>query len=76
MKFFFKDFVMSSGRFNLPLQQIKVLFFPELMAVLGFWNAFFLRVSSSFLLILHIFQPLYYKNKTEMPKFEHFLGFQ
>lgn len=55
MKFFFKDFVMSSGRFNLPLQQIKVLFFPELMAVLGFWNAFFLRVSSSFLLILHIF---------------------
>ena len=30
MKFFFKDFVMSSGRFNLPLQQIKVLFFPEL----------------------------------------------
>lgn len=51
MKFFFKDFVMSSGRFNLPLQQTKVLFFPELMAVLGFWNAFFLRVSSSFLLI-------------------------
>ena len=47
MKFFFKDFVMSSGRFNLPLQQTKVLFFPELMAVLGFWNAFFLRVSSS-----------------------------
>jgi len=46
------------------------------MAVLGFWNAFFLRVSSSFLLILHIFQPLYYKNKTEMPKFEHFLGFE
>ena len=44
MKFFFKDFVMSSGRFNLPLQQTKVLFFPELMAVLGFWNAFFLRV--------------------------------
>ena len=76
MKFFFKDFVMSSGRFNLPLQQIKVLFFPELMGVLGFWNAFFLRVSSSFLLILHIFQPLYYKNKTEMPKFEHFLGFE
>ena len=72
MKFFFKDFVMSSGRFNLPLQQTKVLFFPELMAV----NAFFLRVSSSFLLILHIFQPLYYKNKTEMPKFEHFLGFE
>ena len=36
MKFFFKDFVMSSGRFNLPLQQTKVLFFPELMAVLGF----------------------------------------
>ena len=35
MKFFFKDFVMSSGRFNLPLQQTKVLFFPELMAVLG-----------------------------------------
>ena len=41
MKFFFKDFVMSSGRFNLPLQQ-----------------------------------TLYYKNKTEMPKFEHFLGFE
>ena len=32
--------------------------------------------SSYFLIILHIFQPLYYKNKTEMPKFEHFLGFE
>ena len=67
---------MSSGRFNLPLQQTKVLFFPELMAVLGFWNAFFLRVSSSFLLILHILYSIYDRSKAEMAKFEHFLGFE